>query len=159
MGIRYFVFFLLVMSAGCAVQAKQPNDTIETVFESFFGEPFQQALGHKEVQIVVDKLQADPSVIPLTLKFSVNAVEKVLLLKLKNTGYYPTGYFSQACADEPVLLASYILNPEKRILEIENRISTTCTQHTITLLLWVKTKDGRFYSNYVNFRTTSESPG
>lgn len=158
--IKISFSLLLIFCSSCTAWSEPSRDTIENAFESFFGIPFQQTVSYsEELKIVVDKVVHEPEVFPVKLQFNVKGIEKVLLLKLKNTGYYRSGYLNQKCADEPVFIASYQLNPDKHVKEIENRLHTHCDRHEITLLLWVRTKDGKIYSTNATFRTTVESPG
>lgn len=157
--VKYFSGFITLFCLVCVVNAQVPGTTIESAFQSFYGEPMKLVLGNKEVKIIVNSIEEDSAVIPLKMVFDLPLVEKVLLLKLKNTGYANNGYYNNECAGEPLFIAAYTLDPQKNISQLETRMRTYCGSDTITLLLWAKTKDGRYYSNSVTFKTTTESPG
>ncbi|MDH5408739.1 MAG: hypothetical protein OEY00_09025 [Gammaproteobacteria bacterium] len=138
----FFVFalFALVAGSGCA---RNNTDSIEQAFQSFYGEPLKLVTHNKEIKLHVNAIEENAANIPVTMSFNVPVVEKVLLLKQKNTGYPDTGYFNRQCAEEPVFISSYELDASQNITELATRIRTYCNLDTITLMLWAKTRDGK----------------
>lgn len=150
---------LLLCCSACAMQPIHPANGIEGEFEAFFNEPFRPTLGHEAVRLIVEDSHMAHVGIPVKMRFDIDGVNKVLLLKLKNTGYYSDGTFSRECADDPVKIAAFVVDPDARVDEIETRFHTQCLEQYLTLLLWVQTKDGAFYSTSKTIRTVYESPG
>lgn len=159
MKTSYLITLLFTICVSCISPNLHSADTVEAVFEKFFQQPFEPALGHGSVRIVVGKQFLGYESIPVKLQFDIDGVEKVLLLKLKQTGYFPDGVFRQECADESVYIASFVVDPARPVREIATRFETSCFQHEINLLLWVKTKDGKIYSTRATTHTVYESPG
>jgi hypothetical protein len=142
----------------CYSCAAENNTSIESAFQSYFGEPMKLVTGDKEVKILVDPIEEDSASITVKMAFDLQAWDKALLVKLKNTGYTTTGYFNSACAEEPVFIAAFTFPANQTITELETRMRTQCSNDAVTLLLWAKNREGKYYSNSVTFQTTTESP-
>jgi len=157
--MRPLLIFLIVLNCGCTSLEDSTDNSIETVFESFFNVPYEMALGDTAVQLIVDERHMAYHSIPVKMHFDIEKIKKVLLLKLKQTGYYYNGFYTQECADDPVYIASFELNPDAKISELGTQFNTHCYDSTIHLLLWVQTNDGTFYSTYKEIKIIYESPG
>jgi len=129
---------------------------VEVAFQKFFGSSVNKTSANIEgIEIIGDKIAEYPSGIPITLKFTVKNVEKVLLLNAGGNHYDHTGILNEECAKEPVTVFSYIEKTKDYPKKLRVVMKTKCTQHPITLLLWVKTMEGRFHHTSFSFYTTT----
>ena len=130
---------------------------VEIAFKNFFGSSVNKTSANIEgVEIIGEKLSESPKFgIPITLKFKVKNVEKVLLLNAGGNHYDHGGIYVDECAKEPVTVFSYIEKTKSYPKQLKVSLRTKCTQHPIVLLLWVKTKEGRFYRASFPFYTTT----
>jgi len=129
---------------------------VETEFKNFFGESVNTLeIGHR-VKIIGEKISERPeSGMPLTLKFDVGNVEKVLLLNAGGNHYSYSGTRSDECAKEPVKLYSYVEKTKNHPKQLKLILKTKCKRHQVTFLLWVRTVDGQYHHNYFTFNTTT----
>lgn len=128
---------------------------VTQAFQSFFGENIPKRLAHNKTRIVAQSHYENPEDMPVTLQFSGDRVEKVLLLYVPHNGYAHDGLYHQSCAEQATFIAGYRLQM-KPIRRMETRIRTNCPNHQLTLMLWVKTEDG-YQLDTANCNTTVAS--
>lgn len=130
---------------------------VEAAFHNFFGSSVNKTSANVEgLEIIGEKISERPiSGIPITLKFNIKNVEKVLLLNAGGNHYAHDGIYVDECAKEPVTVFSYVEKTKNYPKQLKVSMRTKCTQHPIVLLLWVKTKEGRFYHTSFAFYTTT----
>jgi len=129
---------------------------VEVAFEKFFGSSVNKTSANIEgVEISGEKISERPRFgMPITLKFEVENVEKVLLLNAGGNHYSYEGVYIEECAKEPVTVFSYIEKTKNYPKKLKVSMRTKCYQHQIVLLLWVKTTSGRFYYDSFVFNTS-----
>jgi len=154
--LQTVLLYLLISTSVFSDWAYPPG--VNSEFESFFGEPIA-SFRPSQIRLITEKLYEYPYLMPIKMEFDIEGVEKILLLKVPDNGYDSSGVLHLQCANEPVFIASYTVDPEANISEIEARIRTRCISHHVTLMLWVKTAQG-YYLDTATFHTTNtESDG
>jgi len=107
------------------------------------------------VKINVDSIQENTAVIEMEIEFAVKTVEKVLILRVPETGFKSDGFpLTEECLNAPVFIASYTFDPKKNIRGIDLRIKSWCRNNRI--IVWIKTAiNNGIMSGKAEFITTS----
>ena len=126
---------------------------IETEFMKFFNVD-EYGATHKQENVKINVDRADnlsPSSIQVDLKFDLKAVEKVLILKIPESGYNDSGGFYKPCRDDDVFIAGYTLDPGSNVSELSLRMRSRCGKDRIRLLVWVRVLSGEYYLGKITF--------
>jgi len=155
--ISLVLSFLILTVAISDEERSGYSPRVEAAFQKFFGSSVDKAESFIDgVEIIGENFIEHPSGILITLKFNIDKnVEKVLLLNAGGNHYTYSGQYDEECAKEPVTVFSYIEKTKNYPKKLRVRMKTKCTQHLVTLLLWVKTTNGDFYRANFQFRTTT----
>jgi len=153
------------------VQSAFAASPIESAFMDFFNTKEYGALSKRanvsivhsggmvadaEMQIDLGfKLKADAEM-QIDLGFKLKGVEKVLVLKIPNSGYDNYGSLNKSCRDEPVFIAGYNLDPGADVSNLSLRMRSQCGQSLIRLV-WVRTAKGDYYRGYIEFKAVSSA--
>jgi len=157
MRISLIILLTLGLTHG-AVAAPDYSAEVKSEFRKYFGEAIPEVIQAGKIDLITEKLYETPAQMPVKMRFHVDGVEKVLLLNVRSNGYSREGLYYESCAREPAFLAAYTMNKKNSPKELEARIRTSCIDHQVILMLWVKTTSG-YYLDTAAFQTTSESPG
>jgi len=141
--IQLKLFLLLIVSAQ-SVYAVTPLDE---EFMKFFNTKYVVAL-YESDKVIVTVDRADNLTvreIPVDLEFQLKAVEKVLVLKIPESGYDNEGRFYKGCLGDNIFVAGYKFDPTINVTQLKLRMRTRCGSAPIRLLIWVRTSDGKYY--------------
>ncbi len=120
-------------------------------YKRFFNEQEYAGYWSKNVNISVDEDTVSEE-IPIKIKFNLKAVEKVLVLKVPESGYDDEGFYSRECRDDYVFVAGYTIDPTKNVSEISFRMRSRCLGERKRLVVWVRTSNGKYYQGTKTFR-------
>ena len=154
----YISFMLLLLLPVSAYSAPDYSPEVKNEFKKFFGESIPDVILANKVDLITDDIYETPEQMTIKMRLGVQGVEKVLLLNVRSNGYSREGLFYASCAKDPVFLAGYTFNEQERPTEMETILRTSCIDHQVIVMMWVKTKKG-YYLDTAAFQTTSESPG
>jgi len=157
MKLRIPVFLILFFPLGL-FSATGYSPGVKFEFKKFFGEPIPEVILAAEVDLITDLLYETPEQMNIKMKFGVKNVQKVLLLNVQSNGYSREGLYYESCANDPVFISGYSFDKNKSPTELETRLRTSCVDHQVIMMMWVKTEKG-YYLDTAAFQTTSESPG
>lgn len=131
---------------------------VEAAFMGFFNTEEYGALSKRSnVGVFHSGGMVADSGVKIDLEFSLEGVEKVLVLKIPNSGYDNYGLLNELCRDEAVLVSGYNLNPVKNISKLSLLLKSQCGQSLIRLVVWVRTDKGEYYREYIEFKANSSS--
>ena len=156
--INNLIILLCTLASISACASPDYSPLVKSEFQKFFGEPVPEVIQSQKVDLATAKVAEMPEQIPVTMRFDIKGVERVLLLKVPSNGYSRDGLHYTACEQEPVYIAGYTINANANLSEMETRISTQCIAHQVILMMWVKTNQG-YYLDTESFQTSAESPG
>ncbi len=125
----------------CLFSGSVAGDEIEKEFELFFQEPLRKI---KQVKFTMYAIQENAGVMNIRVNLNIIGITKVLILHPKNN----------TCSDDPVRVAGFTLNPKYKIPYIDFRSRSFCISGKATYLLYVKTKDNKYYTGFKNFAIT-----
>lgn len=156
--MKLFLMFKLLILLIVPAKAVFSMTPIETVFMDFFNTEEYGALSKRSNVGVFHSggMVADLGV-KIDLEFNLKGVEKVLVLKIPNSGYDNYGLLNISCRDESVLVAGYDLNPVENISKLSLLMKSQCGQSLIRLVVWVRTDKGEYYREYIEFKANSSS--
>jgi len=145
-----FNLFLFLTLCYQLVYAATP---IEAEFMKFFNvNEYGATHRHDNVKINVDRADnLSPSSIKLGLEFDLKAVEKVLILKIPESGYNDSGGFNEPCSNDDIFIAGYTFDPNTNVSELGLRIRSRCGKERIRLLVWVRVLSGKYYLGTITF--------
>jgi len=152
--MKKLMSFCLLLVLFFSVQSIYAEIKLEKEFIKFFkGKEYGGSYWHKNVTINADEDYSRSAEITITIEFNLKGVEKVLVLKVPESGYDDEGFYSKECRDDYVFVAGYTINPSKNVSKIIFRMRSRCIQERVRLVVWVKTSDGKYYQGTKTFRT------
>jgi len=148
------LFILLIIPAKSAFSMTP----MEVAFMDFFNTKKYGALSKRSNVSVVHSggVVADLGM-KIDIEFNVKGVEKVLILKIPDSGYDNYGLLNKSCRDEPVKIAGYNFNPVENISKLSLLMKSQCGQSLIRLVVWARTMKGEYYRGYIAFKANTSS--
>ncbi len=146
--IRFCLFLWLLIFA----QFTFAENPLTKEYKRFFNEKEYIIYRTKDVIINVDEDYSNSAAISVTIEFNLKDVEKVLVLKVPESGYSDEGFFTPECKDDYVFVAGYTVDPTKNISEISFRMRSRCLGERKRLVVWVRTAEGKYYNGTKRFR-------
>ena len=131
---------------------------LESEFMKFFNTKFVVA-DYEEENITVTHtggMIADVEM-RINIKLNLNAVEKVLVLKIPESGYDDVGEFNKDCSRTLVFIGGYTLDPKVNTTELNLSMRSLCGQAPNRLLVWARTSNGKYYLGRLTFKATASS--
>jgi len=155
---HFFALFCLFFGLSQPVFSES---VVKSEFSKFFKEPLTTYKEKNiEISILNGKKQNDVIVvdgttrqIQITLTFNIKSIEKILVLKLPESGYSDDGTFDQSCQNDDTFVAGYNVDPSINISELTFRMRSRCIDKPKRLLVWVKTSNGQFFMGKTKFFT------
>jgi len=147
--------FILLLFTAQLVFATTPLDA---EFMKFFNTKYAVAVYETENVAVTHKsgMVADLEM-RINIKLNLKSVEKVLVLKIPESGYDDVGGFNKDCTRNPIFIGGYTLNPSANVTELNLSMRSLCGQAPNRLLVWVRTSDGKYYLGKLTFKATSSA--
>jgi len=146
-----FTLYILLTSCAQTVPTETP---VQAEFRKFFKESLK-TYRQDNVKINVDNqdwqngevaiTDMSNDQIQMTVQLNLKSVEKVLVLKLPESGYNADGSISKACRDDYIFVAGYSIDPDINISELTFRMRSRCNGGPHRVVAWVRTSDGKFY--------------
>jgi len=150
------LFVLLVLS----VQPVFAVTPIETEFIKFFNvDSYYPLTRAKNVSITYIGGSGADIAMQIEIKFNLKAVEKVLVLKVPESGYNHEGVLNKTCRDEPVFVAGYTFDPDINVSELGLRMRSRCGQRQNRILVWVRTSNNEYYVGTLTFHEYASEGG
>jgi len=152
--MKKLMSFFLLLALFFSAQSIYAQTKLEKEFMRFFeGKEYGSSYWPKNVKINVDEDYSHSAEITITIELDLKSVEKVLVLKVPESGYDDEGFYSEECRNDYVFVAGYTIDPTKNISEIGFRMRSRCIRERTRLVVWVRTSDGKYYQGTKTFRT------
>ncbi len=146
--LNLFVFLILTIHPTIA------GTPVEAEFNKFFNAPLK-SYQHSNVKVNVDNQDWQDGEIAvtnmsndqmqITVGFTLKSVEKVLILKLPESGYDLDGSIDEKCQNDYIFVAGYSMDPTANITELTFRMRSHCGGGPHTIVAWVRTANGQYY--------------
>jgi len=150
--MKKLIHFCLFLWLSVYMQITFAENSLTKEYKRFFNEKDYVIYKSGKIKINVDEDYSNSAAISVTIEFDLKGAEKILVLKVPESGYSDEGFYTQECRDDYVFVAGYTIEPTKNISEISFRMRSRCLGERTRIVVWAKTSNGKYYQGIKTFR-------